>query len=252
MNDMSIVNAFHELGLRKESALIYLALLKSSNSSIRSLSSYTNINRGLVYDCLKELLNVGLINAKALGERNKYCAEDPKYILDMLKDRAKKLESITLKAEQFVPQLSAEIEKPEGKPIVKYFDFETGIVKILKDVLQECSKLPSRQYCAYSSRPLRELLYRKFPDFTDKRISAGIHVDVIAIGEGGSEAKLFHRKWIPEKSGSKPASYTIIYGNKVATIAISNDHTPYGIIIENSGVADMQRLIFEQIWERLD
>jgi hypothetical protein len=46
------------------------------------------------------------------------------------------------------------------------------------------------EYYAYSSRPLRQYLYRKFPHFTEQRIAEGIAVKVIAIGEGGDPASL--------------------------------------------------------------
>ena len=59
------------------------------------------------------------------------------------------------------------------------------------------------------------------------------------------------RKWLEESSDEEVSSYMIIYGDKVAHISISDDLTPYGVVIEERGTAAMQRLLFEQIWTQL-
>ena len=63
---------------------------------------------------------------------------------------------------------------------------------------------------------------------------------------GGEEAQKSKRKWLPDNHGHAAessegiSSYTIIYGNKVATISIAKDGTPYGVVIEDAGAAAMQ------------
>ena len=135
-------------------------------------------------------------------------------------------------------------------PEFKSFDDE-GVVTILKDVLHSCGQLDNPEYYAFSSRPLRQYMYRKFPNFTKRRIEEGINVKVIAVGEGGERADASERKWLPEPNKAGISSYILIYGNKVANISISNDFTPYGVVIEDEGVASMQRLLFNQLWAQL-
>ncbi|HEV7454556.1 MAG TPA: hypothetical protein VGO07_04835, partial [Candidatus Saccharimonadales bacterium] len=133
-----------------------------------------------------------------------------------------------------------------------YYEGDDGVVTILKDVLQTCRDLDNSFYYAYSTSKIRQYLYRKFPQFTDRRIAEGIAVKVIAVGEGGEMATGAERKWLlSEATPTAATSYTIIYGDKVATISTSNDLTPYGVIIEDAGAAAMQRMIFEQLWKHL-
>ena len=96
-------------------------------------------------------------------------------------------------------------------------------------------------------------MYRQFPEFTDQRIEENIAVKVIAIGEGGDPASASERRWLPtaDSDDAVISSYTIIYGDKFALISISNDETPYGVVIEDGGTASMQRLLFDTLWARL-
>lgn len=251
-NDKNIASSLLEqLGLDKQESATYLALLELESVSIRKVAAQTGINRGTTYEIIKRLLHQGLVSVRTSGKREYYSAESPERVYDIIRDRRKSLLRAQRLADQVVPKLLARSVRPEGRPIVKYYEDNEGIVTILNDVLQTCSKLPEPEYFAYSSRPLRQYLYKKFPTFTKKRITEGISVKVIAIGKGGDPAAISERKWVAEPSGSSISSYTLIYGSKVAHISISKDFTPYGVVIDDSGTAAMQRLLFENLWQQL-
>lgn len=240
-----------QLGLSRIEAKTYLALLNLEAVSVRNVAEYTGINRGTTYEAIKTLLNWGLVSVRQAGKRQYYSAESPEKIYDIIRDKRKNLWQTLQDTKKVVPALLAQKARPQGRPLVRYYEDDEGIVAILRDVLQTCSNLPVAEYYVYSSRPLRQYLYRKFPKFTDRRVNEGIKVKVIAIGEGGDPAAASERKWLAEPDGGGISSYTIVYGNKVAHISISNDYTPYGVVIEDEGTASMQRLLFEQLWNVL-
>jgi sugar-specific transcriptional regulator TrmB len=241
-----------QLGLTDVEAATYLALLELETVSIRKVAEKTGINRGTTYEALKSLINWGLVSVRQTGQREYYSAESPSKIHDIIKDQRKELFQASVEAQAVVPRLLAQGARPQGRPLVRYYEDDEGVVTILKDVLQTCGKMDDPHYYAYSSRPLRQYLYRKFPQFTDRRIREGINVKVIAIGEGGEQAAESERKWLPEPASGEISSYSIIYGNKVASISISSDFTPYGVVIEDAGTAAMQRLLFDQLWQALN
>jgi hypothetical protein len=121
----------------------------------------------------------------------------------------------------------------------------------MMDGLQCCVTLQNTEYHAYSSKKVRFYLFRKYPQFTVRRIAEDIKVKVIAVGEGGDEVRKAERKWLPNPPEGGLSSYTLIYGSKVATISIASDDTPYGVVIEDMGAAAMQRLLFDQLWETI-
>lgn len=247
----NVVDLLMGLDLTRSEALTYEALLHMDSISIRKIAAYTGVNRGTTYDALKRLINMGLVSVKqGAAGREGYTAESPEIIYEMIREKRRDLLEATNLAKKVVPELLARAANTEGQPVVRYYEDDEGVVTILKDVLQTCRGMDRPQYYAYSSSPVRQYLYRKFPQFTKRRIEEGIHVKVIAVGEGGEIAENSERKWLSD-TGNAASSYTLIYGNKIATVSIAADDTPYGVVIEDAGAANMQRLLFEQLWSYL-
>lgn len=242
------------LGLSHNEATTYGALLTIETVSIRKVAAQTGINRGTTYEALKHLVTLGLVSVKQRGQREYYTAESPEKIYDLIRDKRRDLLEANEIAKAIVPNLLAKNSRPDGRPMVRYYEGDDGVVAILKDVLRTCRTLEKPSYYTYSSRRIRKFLYRKFPQFTERRIAEGIKVRVIAVGEGGEGAEGAERKWLmpnAEGEGWQVSSYSIIYGNKLAIISISDDLTPYGVLIEDQNTASMQRLVFEQLWDHL-
>lgn len=239
------------LGLSHTETETYIALLELETVSIRKVAEKSGINRGTTYEAIKKLVHMGLVSVRQSGKREYYSAESPEKIFDIIRDKRKELLAIQQHAQTIVPALLAQQIRPQGRPLVRYYEDDEGVVAILRDVLQTCRSMDAPEYYSYSSKPLRQYLYRKFPSFTQRRIDEGIWVKVIAVGDGGDKAESSERKWIAEPQPGVISSYTIIYGDKVAHISISNDFTPYGVVIEDHGTAAMQRLLFGQLWATL-
>jgi len=246
----AVVHVLEQLGISSVAAKTYVALLELNSASIRKVAERSGINRGTTYEAIKGLVAQGLVSARRNGKREQYMAESPERILDIIRDRRKELLQMQRDSERLVPALLAQKASPQGGPLVKYYEDDEGVAAILRDVLQTCGRLGT-SYCVYSSQPVRHYLYRKLPEFTERRIREGIHVRVIAVGRGGDPAALSERKWLPESTDTGSSSYTIIYGYKVAVISISSGDVPYGVVIEDGGNASMQQLLFDQLWASL-
>lgn len=246
-----ILSLLRSLNLTANEAQTYTGLLEAGPSSIRYLATKTSINRGTTYECLKSLINKGLVSYKQSGERRKYSAVHPSIINDLLDEKQRELDLLQEQAPLAISYLESLSSTSVGQPIVQYYEDHEGVVAILRDVLGTMIKQQDKTYYVYSTRTLRNYIYRHFPHFTQQRVKADIKVKVLAIGTGGDTAKLADRKWLPGPE-EYTASYIIIYANKVAQISISADDTPYGVIIEEPGVAAMQKYLFEQMWKRID
>jgi sugar-specific transcriptional regulator TrmB len=247
---MTVQKLLLELDFSEAEAETYWALLNLDSVSVRKVAAYSGINRGTTYEAIKALRTHGLVATRKSGQREYFSAESPEKIYDLIKDKRKDLWESQQRAQELIPQLLARKAQPQGRPLVQYYEDDDGVVAILRDVLQVTSKLDRPEYYVYSSRPMRQYIYRKFPQFTERRTAEGIAVKAIAIGEGGDPLARAERRWLQEPNDGSVSSYTLIYGNKVAHISIAND-TPYGVVIEDPGTAAMQRLLFEQIWSQL-
>ncbi|MGH7158265.1 MAG: TrmB family transcriptional regulator [Candidatus Saccharimonadales bacterium] len=248
----SLVELLSGLGISRTEALTYHALLQLDSVSIRKIATRSGINRGTTYEALKRLLTLGLVSGKKRSSREYYIAESPEKIFDIIREKRRDLLDADTLAKKVVPDLTARQAGSGGQPLVRYYEGDEGVATILRDVLQTCRNLPDREYCAYSASHVRQSLYRKFPQFTARRVAESIKVRVIAVGEGGELAEYAERRWLPGTSSSPASSYTIVYGTKVAMMAITANNTPYGVIIEDAGTASMQRLLFDQLWRFID
>ncbi len=238
--------------ISQEDQRIYTALLEHGPSSIRQLADITHINRGKTYEILKKLVSLGLVSFKRTGQQRRFVAESPERLHDLITEKKQELNHLEESAQTLIPSLLALGKRRDGEPIVRFYEDDEGVVAILRDVLNTVGKLETKEYYAYSSKPLRHYLYRRFPNFTRRRIKEGIMVKVIAIGEGGDPVEIAERKWLAEPSREQLSSYVLMYGTKIATISLSANNTPYGVVIDEPGVAATQRFLFEKLWQSLD
>jgi HTH-type transcriptional regulator, sugar sensing transcriptional regulator len=247
---MDIQSLLKTCGLNVNEARTYITMLELESASIRAISDASRVNRGTTHQAITQLVKLGLVHAKKVSTRETYNAESPERILDILRDKRKELLTQAELAKKVIPELIAKKARPLGKPLVKYYEYESGITSILKDVLQTMRAQTNKTYFVYSTKQVRNFLYRKYPQFTDKRIAEDIEVKVIAIGDGGENIALSERKWLKSEA-TDLSSYTVIYGDKVAQISISADYTPYGVVIEDKSVATTQKLLFNTLWKTL-
>lgn len=245
---METISGFDKLGLSLRDSRVYIALVREGDSSIRKISDRTGLNRGSVYESIKTLEAAGLANHRKANINKKYFAENPEKILTLIDQRRDELDKIERESQEtIIPELLKDVAYLPYSNI-KFYEDDAGIASILKDVLATCEKLEEKEYRVISSKPLRKYIYDRFPNLAEQRVKKGIYVRVLAIGSGGTIDALSERKWLPDPPTRKPGSYYFIYGDKVAMIALNNSINPYGVVIENQGVAEMQKLLFEQLW----
>ncbi|MCA9348676.1 ArsR family transcriptional regulator [Candidatus Saccharibacteria bacterium] len=238
-----------DINLSRRDTSVYEGLLAAGPSSIRQIAELTKINRGSVYESIKLLEKEGLISFTQKGKQKRYFAEEPEKIIEIIQHKRNELNGLAKDTIALLPKLKQRTSKIVASN-VRFYEGADGLAVILRDVLTTVEKLSNKNYQVISSKPMREYLYKKFPSFTKQRIEKGIHVDVIAVGEGGDTPVIANRKWLPAKASS-PSSYTIIYGSKVAIIGLTATKHSYGTITEDEGVANMQRLLFENLWQVL-
>ncbi len=237
-----------KLGFSDKDALVYTTLLRLGSSSVRKLAEATNLNRGSVYETLKWLQERELVNLYDKDGKQHFVAEDPEHLLTLVKNQKNELEEVALNLNSFIPELKALHSRGGDRPVSRYFEHK-DLRRILEDVLTSCEYRQELLYRIYSPVALREYLYDSFPEFSNHRIAKHIAVKVVAIGEGGELRGLDERKWL--KSKTETPTYIIIYPGKTAYISLLASGEPMGVVIENEGVFQTQKAIFDELWKTL-
>ncbi|MBU1149014.1 TrmB family transcriptional regulator [Patescibacteria group bacterium] len=243
-----MINTLKNLGFSQKEIDIYLYLIKSGPNPVRKIALNTGINRGTTYDILKSLIAQGLISYHNKDRHKYFAAEDPDKLQDLVKKKISNLNKIDQKFSQIIPELKSLYDKEE-KPVVKYYEGQTGSKTILTDLLATMSKAKVKEYFVFSSSDIAKYLYVNYKNFAEERIKHKIKVKVIAIGPGGKLYGLDQRKWLAQKK-SWP-TYVIIYHNKVAMFSLDSSQKLHGIIIEDQGTAATQAQIFHYVWKTL-
>lgn len=248
---MHIHETLADLGISRRQTDIYLALLKLGPSSIRDIAAAATINRGTVYEELKRLKSMSLVSYFPQGKRRFFCAEPPEVLVRKARqyqqqtvDAADRLES------EILPSLK-QIMPDTTQTRVFHYEGDEGVEYFLRDILETMKTSGETFYRVYSSRRIRKYLYRPFPGFTNARVKAGIHVNVIAIGEGGEDAPLSQRKWIKDAGEDRSASYVAVYGSKCAMISLLGGDYQTVVILDSEGISSAMKITFDTLWDKL-
>ena len=235
------------LGFDQREITIYRALLSLGPSPIRSIADKAGINRGTTYDCLKGLLQKGIVSYLPKGKRRLFSPRNPEVLLQLAEQRQHEIENTIQQLKtSIIPELN-HLKPDFSAANVQFYEGDDGIEFVLRDILSSVSKSNERQYSVFSSMPIRSHLYRPFPTYTAQRIQKQIGVRVIAIGDGGEDAELSERKWI-KTEGHVDAAYIAIYPPKCAIISLASNNYPTAVLIDSKEVSAAQKIIFDTLW----
>jgi HTH-type transcriptional regulator, sugar sensing transcriptional regulator len=246
----SKLESLSQLGLDKRQVRIYRALHKLGPASIRDVAAEAGVNRGSTYETLKNLVTMGLVSYLPKGKRRVFQAEDPERLLTLGESKQQALaQAMDDLRKEIIPALKQ--TRTEFSPgNVRFYEGDDGVELVLRDILDCTARSAEKSYSVISTKTLREHLYRPFPNFTRTRVQKGINVRVLAVGEGGDDAELAERKWLPAAE-STDASYIAIYPPKVAMITLADRNYPVVVIIDSAAIASTQQLMFDTLWQLL-
>ncbi|MFA5961287.1 MAG: helix-turn-helix domain-containing protein [Parcubacteria group bacterium] len=240
-----------KLGLDDKEAKVYLTLLEYGAISVRGLAEVSALNRGTAYDTLKRLQEIGLVSYYYQEKKQRFVAEDPERLLEILKKREQEIKEVKNGILDIIPELKSIQDKKDLKPVSKLYENRAGIKTILDDLLSSMETLPEkeREYYIYSSTQASADIHKAYPNFTQERIKRDIHVRSISLAQGGNLHGLDHRRWLGTDKDS--ATFILIYAEKCAFISRDSEGTPVGILVENKMIYETQKMIFLKLWDFL-
>lgn len=243
----SLENNLQELGISGKEAEVYMATLKLKKATVIQLAKATNVKRTTVYHCLDALIEKELIIKLIKDDKTFYVAEDPKASLSNLLQAKKNA------IDSALPELKSIFGKEGIQPEIRVYRTLQGIRRLFEDALTNQEK-KERYYL--SDFDLEEFLGVEFANkFIQNRIKAGIKSLSLRSFKYKPEREkgIIHTKelrevkYIPEHINIKP--YMCVYDNKVAFISPKEERL--GFIVESREFAEMQKAIFDMIWNTI-
>lgn len=240
------ITILKKIGLSDKEITVYLKLLEYGIVSGRKLAEISDLNRGTIYDILKQLQERGLVSYFHKDTKKKFVAENPEKLLKLLEEEKRQIDNSRQGINEIIPELKALQEKGGDAPITKYYEGDKGIRIILEDLLGVKNL---QEYYVYSAKEVSDDINKAYPGFTKDRIKKNIKVKAISLATGGGVSGLDERRWLG--TDNQTATFIIIYNNKCAFISRDAKGTPVGVLIENQMIYETQKLIFLKLWELL-
>ncbi len=241
---------FRDIGLSNRDKRIYEALLARPQSSLRSIAEVTGINRGTVFESVKELVRAGLVTRISIGKRQRYRAKDPEILHEIIAEKRRQLLQTDQEIESYIDSLHGAGSDPSQFHFASFYEGDEGTATILRDILKTCRLDNLSGYRAISSPRVSQYLYANFPLFTRERVALQLGVKVLRQGKSLGEEADFAVSRFFSTEHVDTGCYTLVYGSKVAIITISDTNQTSGIIIDNADFAHGQQKLFDEAWRR--
>jgi len=247
---MNVKHLLAEVGLDSKEAAVYLKLLTFGACPVKKISDSVNLNRIRTISVLKNLQQLGLVISFKRNKKDLYQAEDPKKLFDVISQKERGLSSTRRQVAELMPEMRSIYAQTNTKTLTRHFEGKKGSALVLKDIIQTVSGLSDKTYRSYSSSLIRRALGKELTTYVKNRIAHKVKVKIISSFTTGDVLPLAERRL----NGSKkdPAVHIMIYGNKMAVFSINpHDNQPQATVIEDVGLVESQRMIFDLFWEKL-
>lgn len=239
-----------KLGLTKNEAKVYLALLESDLTSSKNIIEKTNLHRQLVYDALNRLIDEGLVSYVIQANRKYFKAADPKQFLNYFTKKQEEIEKQKKEFEKILPQLEAQKEFIKEEQEATIYIGNKGIKSLLDDMIYEKKEILTIGASETKAEAFQYHLKFNLPIFHKIREQNKIPLKIIFSKDLIQRAKEINKlknsqsKVLPKEFTSN--SSTNIYGDKVSIILWGSQ--PFGILIKSKEIAEAQRKYFNQLW----
>jgi sugar-specific transcriptional regulator TrmB len=234
-----------DYGLSANEAKVYLAMLNCGHSTILAIAKETEIKRPTVYITIESLTKAGLIKTVLKGKKKYYLPEEPEKLVQLLEAKKKSIESI-------LPELRNNYSSKNEKPKIVIHEGKDGIRKIYEETLKSQTEV---------------LWFGSIKDIFEEFMESYNKISAVSFAyqKGSREIvnnTLFDRNYAKRINSQKnppsnvrilPGTHffssvdNIIYDNKVVSLSVKKNY--YGVIIEDSDIANAYRTIFELAWK---
>lgn len=227
------IHFLEELGLTRNEAKVYLALIDEGASRAGWITRKTGIHRRNVYDAIEMLIQKGMVSYIKENNVRLYSAVEPNRLLEMLKEREDNFRSI-------LPELEQKFNFIQSKKETVFYRGKQALKAIFDDQLKEGKEILVLGACPFAN----DIVKYYFQKYDNERKRRKIKVKAIFTGKV-HDIPLSEIKYLPTQFNSPTA--TNIYGNKVAIILWTEE--PIAILVNQKEIADSYRNYFELLWK---
>ena len=235
---------FHELGFSERETKVYLALLELGKVTVGPIASKTRIQHSKIYQTLERLIDKGLVSYIFISKTKYFEAVSPKELINILKDKEKKLL-------ETLPNLEKLRTLSSYQQFARVYEGYSSIKSLFNLILEEIN--PKSFYFAFalkdeyvyseqSSLLLRNLHMQLAEKKIDDRVIAQISIKK-KIVENFNGIKNIRIRF----TDMNTSIGLIILGDKI--ISLVWGERPTAIEIQSKQIASKYKDFFLEIWK---
>ncbi len=250
MQNSKLLTFLSDIGMTENEAKIYLTLLSLGATTILKLSNVSEIKRTTAYAVVESLKQKGLVKVEVKGFKKLFIAEKPEKLEVMMELRRKRMKEL-------LPEFQAIENLKEGESFIKYYDGLEAVKGVYEEILKEMR--PHEEYLTVGNPsqwfPLDAEYFQNFKERRTK-LSWKLNFKIrhlLKDCDKTHELKKYEKNYneeikiLPEKINF--SSNLIIIPKKVI---IHQLIPPFrAIVIENQSAVQLQRELFNTLWETL-
>lgn len=242
------------LGLTKDQAKIYLALVSVPLLPARLVAQKSGVGRELTYVVLGQLEVLGLVERSTQGKIILFRAKNPSLIKQLVEEKKQQVISAERAYQDIIGSLVSDYNMNHGKPFIRFYEGLEGLQKTYDHILKHAKTVyVIRSLFDYEHKDVRALVMAHLT----KQAAKGIRSYVISPKLDHMKAdKMVHnrernitRKIVPKEKLELP-SQIIIYNDTVSITSLKKEIVT--TVIENADIAQTFKRLFDYLWESED
>lgn len=241
-------NSLKSLGLSEKEIKIYLACLKLGSSKASEIASYAKIERQASYYILKLLMKKGFISETIKSGVQYYEVSNPKTLL-------RKIEEEKKTKEEAIKEIIDEQKKLKNVAIPKARVSWYEGVEGFKTILREMLEVEDKELYSYNPEKVIKFIPLFLESYALKRKEKKIKTKIISEEttflkdeKKKEKEKLREIKFLDEIMKGKDYGLAIAK-DKVIFVRVT-EKEQIGIKIEDESFAELQKNIFNVLWEK--
>lgn len=248
MND-SVQKTLRQIGFSDKSSRVYLALLSLGEASVIEIATQTRLKRTTVYNVLPELIQAGLVRTGRRGKRRIFFVDDVRAI-------SEKMKQDLLTAELLIPRLQGLQQVLPNRPRLQIFEGQSGVRDFFLDTLKHTPR-GGRIDEIVGPKAFYSILPAEIRDeYVPMRVKQGVRIRIIASQSETAKrlkqraaAELREIRFVRRLDIDFHAAL-VLYGTRVGFLSFTERF--FGAVVESSALYEMQRAIFQSLWETLE
>ncbi len=235
---------FKEIGFSERETKVYLALLELGSTTVGPVAAKTRLQHSKVYQTLEKLIDRGLVSYVVKSKTKYFQAQDPKQIINILKDKERKFLEI-------MPELELKQKLSKEKQVATVYEGYKAIKAMFDTIIEELNNKSYYYVFAFKEEYLSEELAKRF--------LRNIHMK---LAEKKADDRLIayysvKKEFIKNYGDIKNVKFRFTKTNLPIGLMIINDRVinwvwgerPTAVEIQSKQIAEQYKKFFLEIWK---